>query len=106
MYSVSVVVVILAGVVTTGVSVFAGAPLWLTTLRAGAATLVIGLLLWVVYYLVLSDGLLVAVDEWVAKTKQEMAERAAQAERDLDDQAARAAAEQGENVLSTQEWKA
>lgn len=105
-YSVAVAIVILVGLTIAGLSAWGRAPLWLTAVRAGTAVLVVGLVLWIVYYRVLTDGLLIAVDEWMENYKKEQAEREAQeaAEKAAAEAAAQAA--EAEAVESTQEWKA
>lgn len=92
-YVVSILIVLLVSLITAALSVASGAAAWLTAVRAGAATLVVGLLLWILNYQLMPDGLKVAVDDWMAKREKDLAK-------------ASAAEAAHEPALSTQEWKA
>lgn len=55
--SVTQLVVILTGLVTMAVSLFSGAVLWMAAVRAGAAVLAVGLVLWMANYLLARNSL-------------------------------------------------
>ena len=73
-----------AGLLTAGLSALARVPAWLIAVRAGLAMLALGLVLWIVNYLLMHGAFEAAVDD-LRQTKP---------------------AEANPPVTSTQEWKA
>lgn len=55
--SVSSMVVIMVGILTTIISAFSGAALWMTAVRGGVAVVVVGLVLWTVNWIIARDSL-------------------------------------------------
>jgi protein-S-isoprenylcysteine O-methyltransferase Ste14 len=81
-YAVSFSIIVLAGIVTAGLSVWSGVPAWLVAVRAGLAVVVLGLVLWTVNYRLMHGAFEAAMSDRREQTPA------------------------GQPPASTQEWKA